>query len=103
MKAFRNVKGTLYAMNPNYDYEQCLALQAPQCMEAVGHRSGERMWTDWQKMTVELERRLEISETSLLRKHKLKRLNDRLELTQLLRGRAGLESVLLIPSLLSSY
>ena len=79
-------------MNPNYDYEQRLALQASLLMGAVGHRSGERMGTGWQKARTELERRPEISGASLLRKQKLKRLSDRLEVTQLLRSRAGLES-----------
>lgn len=40
---------------------------------------------------VDLERSLEITEARLLRRQKLKRLSDKLEVTQLPGGRAGLE------------
>lgn len=58
-------------MNPNYvRLGQLLVLEVPPPMKAVGHRLGERMWIDPQKL-LDLERRLEITEAGLLRKQKL--------------------------------
>lgn len=48
-----------------------MVLGVPPPMKAVGHRLRDRMWIDPQKKSLDLERRLEITEAGLLREQNL--------------------------------